>query len=301
MTRIAAFRGTMTLALTLAAGTLAQMASTGGLMAQTAAPPAAPPKFEATKVAENVYSFRYQFHRNMFLVTSDGVIVTDPLSPDAATAMMGEIKKVTDKPVRYVIYTHEHWDHALGGKIFKEAGAKFVSQENCLQAFRNRPNPALVAPDETYKDRRDIKLGDTTVELHYFGRNHGNCMTVLRLPKEKILVAADIVGHKRIAFRAMPDYWPADWIESLKKIEKLDFERVIPGHGAPVVPGEAARLTREYLEDLMTAVETAMKETHDPEKLKQTVKLPKYEDWVGYQVFLPLNVERVWAHYELGW
>ena len=51
----------------------------------------------------------------------------------------------------------------------------------------------------------------------------------------------------------------------------------------------------------MTAVEVAMKETHDPEKLKQTVKLPKYEDWVGYQAYLPLNIERVWVHYELGW
>ncbi|OQW54368.1 MAG: hypothetical protein A4S14_15460 [Proteobacteria bacterium SG_bin9] len=297
MAHIAAFRGTAALALSA----LVHIASAGSLPAQTAAPPPAPPRFEATKVADNVYSFRYQFHRNMFLVTSDGVIVTDPINPDAAAAMMGEIKKVTDKPVRYVIYTHEHWDHILGGKIFKDAGAKFVSQENCLPAFRARPNPALVQPDETYKDKRDLKLGDTTIELHYFGRNHGNCMTVIRLPKEKILVAVDIIGHKRTAFRIMPDYWPADWIESLKKIEKLDFERVIPGHGAPSVPAEAAKLTREYLEDLMGTVETAMKETRDPEKLKQTVKLPKYEDWAGYQVNLPLNVERAWAHYELGW
>ena len=73
--------------------------------------------------------------------------------------------------------------------------------------------------------------------------------------------------------------WSVAWIASLNEIDKLDFERVIPGHGAPVVPREAVRLTREYLEDLMAAVQTAMKETHDPEKLKQTVKLPKYQDW----------------------
>ena len=237
----------------------------------------------------------------MFLVTSEGVIATDPISPDAAAAMMDEIKKVTDKPVKYVIYTHNHYDHTLGGKIFKEAGAKFVSQENCIDEFRRHPNPALVMPDETYKDKRDLTLGDRTVELRYFGRNHGNCMTVIRLPKEKILVAVDIVGYKRTAFRTMPDYWPTEWIASLNEIDKLDFERVIPGHGAPVVPREAVRLTREYLEDLMAAVQTAMKETHDPEKLKQTVKLPKYQDWVGYETALPLNIERVWAHYELGW
>jgi glyoxylase-like metal-dependent hydrolase (beta-lactamase superfamily II) len=77
------------------------------------------------------------------------VIATDPISADAAAAMMEEIRKVTDRPVKYVIYTHNHYDHTLGGKIFKDAGAKFVSQENCMDEFRRHPNPALVMPDET--------------------------------------------------------------------------------------------------------------------------------------------------------
>lgn len=259
------------------------------------------PLFDTTRVAEGVYSFRYQFHRNMFVVTSDGVIATDPLSPEAATVMLAEIRKVTPLPIKYVVYSHEHWDHVLGGAVFKEAGARFISQENCVDAFKRRPNPALVLPDQTYKDRYDLKLGDTTVELRYFGRNHGQCMTVMLLPKEKILFAVDIVGHKRTPFRIMPDYFPLDWVQSLTEIEKLPFERVIPGHGAPVVPAAAVRLTREYLEDLMAAVQLAMQTTHDPEKLKQTVKLPKYQDWVGYEAFLPLNVERVFTHFEMGW
>jgi glyoxylase-like metal-dependent hydrolase (beta-lactamase superfamily II) len=272
------------------------LAGLGALAAQAQAP-----KFDTTKVAEGVYSFRYQFHRNMFVVTSGGVIATDPLNADAAKAMMAEIRKVTDLPVKYVVYTHEHWDHALGGQVFKDAGAQFISQENCVDSFKRRPNPALVLPDRTYKDSHDLKLGDTTVELKHFGRSHGNCMTVMLLPKEKILYAVDIVGHKRTAFRIMPDYYPADWIRSLKEIEKLDFERVIPGHGAAVVPSESARLTREYLEDLLAAVQAGLEVTRDPEKLKQTVTLPKYKDWVGYEANLPLNVERAWAHFELGW
>ena len=64
--------------------------------------------------------------------------------------------------MKYVIYTHNHYDHTLGGKIFKDAGAKFVSQENCIDEFRRHPNPALVMPDETYKDKRDLTLGDLT-------------------------------------------------------------------------------------------------------------------------------------------
>lgn len=272
-----------------------------GWLAQVPAAYAQAPKFETTKVAEGVYSFRHQFHRNMFVVTSDGVIVTDPISPEAATNLMAEIRKVSDKPVKYVIYSHEHWDHILGGKVFKDGGAQFVAQENCVDYFARRPNPALVPPDQTFKDRHEIKLGETTVELRYFGRNHGHCMTVMLLPKEKILFAVDIVGHKRAPFRIMPDYFPADWVRSLKEIEKLEFERIIPGHGAAIVPAESVRLTREYVEDLMAAVETAMKETQDPIKLKETVKLPKYQDWFGYEAMLPLNIERIYAHYTMGW
>jgi glyoxylase-like metal-dependent hydrolase (beta-lactamase superfamily II) len=259
------------------------------------------PKFDTTEVAPGVYSFRYQFHRNMFIVTDEGVIVTDPLNNEAATALLNEIRQRTDKPIKYVVYSHEHWDHIAGGRVFKEAGAQFISQENCAATFKQRANADVVPPDRAYKDRLDLRLGNTTLELHHAGKGHGNCMSVMLLPKEKILFAVDIVGHKRTPFRAMPDYHPADWIESLKQLERLPVDRVIPGHGAPVVPAESIRLTREYLQDLLVAVRDAMTQTQDPDQLKKIVRLPKYQDWIGYENFLPLNVERVWAYYALGW
>jgi glyoxylase-like metal-dependent hydrolase (beta-lactamase superfamily II) len=259
------------------------------------------PKFDTTEVAPGVYSFRYQFHRNMFVVTDDGVVATDPISKDAATALLGEIRKRTDKPIKYVVYSHEHWDHVSGGQVLKEAGAQFISQENCVAVFKQRPNADVVLPERTFKERLDLKLGSTTIELRSAGRGHGACMSVMVLPKDKLMFAVDIVGHKRVPFRAMPDYHPGDWIQTLKQLERLDVERVIPGHGAPVVPADAIRLTREYLEDLLAAVQEAMTQTHDPDKLKQLVKLPKYQDWTGYETYLPLNVERAWAYLDLGW
>ena len=66
------------------------------------------PKFDLTKIADHVYSFRFFIHRNIIVVTDEGVIISDPMNPAAAKLMMGEIKKLTDKPVKYVIYTHNH-------------------------------------------------------------------------------------------------------------------------------------------------------------------------------------------------
>ena len=59
--------------------------------------------FKTTKVADGVYSFRFAFHRNMFVVTDEGVIATDPMNPKAAGILMKEIRKVTDKPVKYLV------------------------------------------------------------------------------------------------------------------------------------------------------------------------------------------------------
>jgi len=82
-----------------------------------AAAQAPTPQFDLTKVTDNVYSFRFLTHRAMVVVTSDGVIVTDPINSVAAQNMMDEIKKITNKPVKFVIYSHNHWDHVAGENI----------------------------------------------------------------------------------------------------------------------------------------------------------------------------------------
>ena len=92
--------------------------------------PAAPP-FATTKVegTDNVYIFRYQNHQAMFIVTPAGVIATDPISygrPQAAVTYVDEIRKITKAPIKYLIYSHHHYDHIAGGKPFKDAGATVV-------------------------------------------------------------------------------------------------------------------------------------------------------------------------------
>ncbi len=74
-----------------------------------------PPADEITKLAEDVYLFRHHSHQAIFIVTQDGVIVTDPISPDAAAWLKLKIATITDQPVRYVIYSRHHNDHISGG------------------------------------------------------------------------------------------------------------------------------------------------------------------------------------------
>lgn len=256
--------------------------------------------FETTGVADGVYSFRFAFHRNIFVVTRDGVIATDPMNAKAAGIMMKEIRKVTNQPVKYVVYSHEHWDHVSGGKVFKDAGARFISQANCVAEFNNNPKPDVVIPDGTYRTRYDLKLGGRTLELHHFGRSHGSCMTVMRLPKEKLAFIVDIVTPGRVAFRGMPDFDPLGWVRTLRAVEKLDFAKLVPGHGPPSVAKIAVTKQREYLEDLMAAVREVRKTERNPDKVRKLVRLPKYESWGGYNQWIEMNVERVNLFYHMG-
>ena len=257
-------------------------------------------------LGNGLYVFRWWVYRNIFLVTDEGVIVTDPMNPKAAKLLKSEIRKVTEKPIKYVVYSHNHHDHISGGNIFKEEGATFIGHKNVLKELSDHPSPVTPLPDITFDKSYDLELGGRTLELRYFGPNHGDSLVVMRLPKEKILFVVDIVTPRRVAFRIMPDFWPDEWVRSLKEIEQLDFDYVISAHGPetqPAIdPASVVAEQRIYLEDLMAAVKTAMGAgTHSPDALRKTVKLPKYQDWRYYDEWLPMNVERIWAYYHMGW
>ena len=257
-------------------------------------------------IGKGLYVFRWWVYRNLFIVTDDGVIVTDPMNPKAANLLRNEIRKITDKPVKYVVYSHNHHDHISGGNIFKEEGAKFVGHKNLLKELADHPNPITPLPDITFEDTYTLKLGGRTLVLNYLGPNHGNSLAVMRLPKEKVLFVVDIVTPRRIAFRTMPDFWPDEWIRSLKEIEKMNFDYVISGHGPegePAIdPASVVAEQRIYLEDLMAAVKKAIDSgIHSPDALRKTVKLPKYKNWRYYKEWLPMNIERIWAYYHMGW
>jgi glyoxylase-like metal-dependent hydrolase (beta-lactamase superfamily II) len=259
-----------------------------------------------TSLGDGAYVFRWWIYRNIFIVTDEGVIVTDPINPKAAKLLRGEIEKLTDQPVKYVVYSHNHHDHISGGGIFKAEGAKIVAHENLQKELGDHPSPMIPPPDITFQENYSLKLGGRTLELSYLGPNHGNSLVVMRLPEQNILFVVDIVTPRRVAFRTMPDFWPDEWIRSLKEIEMMDVDYVVPGHGAETQPAidPASVVTdqRIYLEDLMAAVKKAMDSgTRSPDVLREVIKLPKYEHWQFYDEWLPMNIERIWAYYHMGW
>ena len=269
---------------------------------QTAADkPAAPPPFETKKVegTDNVYIFRAGNAQSMFIVTKDGVIATDPISyanRKASEVYVEEIRKITNQPIKYLIYSHHHFDHIAGGKPFKDAGATIVAHRRVNERLQFLKDPFTPLADETFTGNRTIQLGGTTLELHYLGLNHGDTNLVMRLPKERIIFTVDWVPVGSLPGRAMIDSYPLEWEESMKKLIAMDWERLIPGH--PGAPGgrlgtkDDVKDILAFLQESSASIQASARQGKCWEPVEKELRLPKYEKWPGYEAGLPFVLRR---------
>jgi len=273
---------------------LAQEATPGALSA------------DLQQFADDTYAFTNGGYISLFIVTDEGVIATDPGSqsgPERAEAYKAAIASVTDQPVRYFVYSHDHADHATGGEVFADT-ATFISHRNAVDKIAALSDPRTPVPEIAFNDELTIELGGTTVELYYTGRNHSDNSIVLLYPERRILFAVDFIPVDRLPYQDLGDSYPEEWIESLRWIEEnLDFDTLVPGH--PPLPGTKATVSevRQYLEDLMASVRAAQEAglaDNSPEMV-ETVRMelePAYGSWGMFAEWLPLNIEgliRIWS------
>jgi glyoxylase-like metal-dependent hydrolase (beta-lactamase superfamily II) len=245
------------------------------------------PVREITKIAGEVYRFRNANHYSVFAVTPAGVIATDPINADAARWLKAEIAQRFKQPVRYLVYSHDHADHIAGGEVFADT-AIVVAHDNARAAIIGERRPTAV-PQVTFSDRLTLELGGTVLELAYVGKNHSDNSIVMRFPRERILFAVDFIPVGSYAFRDFPDAYMPDWIESLRRVEAMDFDVLAPGHG-PLGTKANVTMFREYLQDLRAEVLRHAREGKPLDEMKSLITLPKYAAW-GPKEWFPLNIE----------
>lgn len=264
----------------------------GAATAQQAAPTR-----QISQIAGDVYRFQNAGHYSVFMVTPAGVIVTDPINADAATWLKAEIAKRFNQPIKYLIYSHDHADHIEGGEVFADT-AIVVGHENAKKHIVDEQRKTAV-PQVTFTDRMNISLGGKTVELHYLGRNHGDNSVIMRFPAERVVFAVDFVEPGRIPFRDLRNGYIEDWIDSLKRLEAMDFDILASGHVATVSKKSEVPAVREYLEELRAEVLKLVRERKTVDEIKAVVKMEKYKSWRDYETFLPLNIEGMVQHVNL--
>ena len=205
---------------------------------------------------DGLYVYQQRGTRAFFLITDDGVITVDPVNPDYAKNLRDAIAEVTDKPVTHVIYSHNHWDHILGGRIFKDEGAIFLAHEKCSERFAKQPNPELVLPDITFGGNYTVISGGERVELLYYGSNHSDCLIFMSLKGGKYLYLVDIVTPGSTPLSMMPDTEMKGTLQTLAELEKLEIGAIISSHRSVLAHPSVITERRLYLEALQTGIKS---------------------------------------------
>ncbi|MDH3219009.1 MAG: MBL fold metallo-hydrolase [Gammaproteobacteria bacterium] len=245
-------------------------------------------KREIRRVTADVYRFQNQYHMNMFVVTGAGVVVTDPINEDAAKWLKAEIAKITDEPITHLIYSHSHGDHASGGTGYGEV-------PNVIM-HRNAPEDIdLVEPTARFDDQMSLGVGDKTFELTYLGPGHGNDLIAMVVRPDDVAFVVDVVSARRLFYRDFPGANVDQWMDQVRKVDALDFDLLIGGHGPVGVKRDVGQ-GLAYLEELRAAVLAGLRAGKSVDQLKTSIRMEKYRDWEAYESWRELNIEGMARH-----
>ena len=254
---------------------------------------------DSYQIAEGVFSFTSASgYVSMFVLTGEGVLVIEPVSSQHSMLMVEEITSITTEPIKYVFYSHNHWDHASGGKVFQDLGATIIAHEYAYQYIEANLGPDQVLPDQVWSGSQEVlTVGDTTIELHYYGGSHGVGMTAFLLPATKVLYLADTVSPNRVGFTILPDFDIKQWEHTLGEYLKLDFEKAVFTHNMypePLKGGDKEDVVQmiAFLRDIREGIYEELEKGTNPMLIPTTLKLPQYSHWAMYEEWLPMNI---WA------
>jgi len=240
-----------------------------------------------THLAGEVYRFRNDGHYSVFMVTPEGVIATDPISPEAAAWLNAEIKARFNQDVKYVLYSHDHWDHVSGAAAFPEA--TIIAHANAVPHIEASDRP-IKLPDITFSSELELKLGGKTIHVYFLGDGHSDNLVYMVFPDEKILFGVDSIAVNRLPFGDMAGTNIDGVIGSIAALERMDIDIVAPGHGELGTLADLAA-HRNYLELLKDQVTEALRDGASDQEILARVKMPQYSHWGSYEAWQQLNVQ----------
>jgi glyoxylase-like metal-dependent hydrolase (beta-lactamase superfamily II) len=260
------------------------------------------------EVAEHVYVIpdqRINVIPNIgIIVGRDGVLVVDTgMGPRNAETVLGEVKKITNQPVRYLTVTHFHPEHGMGAQAFPssttliyptaqkiellEKGQAMINEFSGVSTeIADLLKPVnFRMPNITFSDTAEVDLGDFMVQLLHFGSAHTRGDEFVFLPKQRLVFGGDVVINRFFPIMADSDSSGVNWIDALQRLEDLKPAIVVPGHGEIADVGVITAM-REYLVFVRDRVQQMKSQgasiTDVENKLDPEVRA-KYKDWENPQ------------------
>ncbi len=262
--------------------------------------------FRYSSISPNDPKIPFGGSNHTWIVFKDYVVVIDANFPKEAGDVIADIKKTTKKPIKYVLDTHHHGDHAYGNAVWAKEGAQIVAHKNAARLLKSSgpkqwedaakdredvKNSTLKQPDITFDDEYELKDETQHVVFKHFGHMHTAGDASAYLPKHKILCTGDACVNG--AFNYMGHSNSASWIKCLDAMDKLDIDIICPGHGKPARKDLLAKEKR-YFTELRAAVKKGIDDKKSVADITAALDLPWYKEWTGVAVTeTPMNKDSV--------
>jgi len=266
------------------------------------------------QLAPNIYAYiqsraTWYWSNAGFVVGKDYVVVVDSLATVGLTQRLrDEIRKITDKPIRYLINTHHHGDHIWGNHVF--AGAIIISHDYCRRetiqarimepALLNTIFPefdfrgiATTPADITFDKQLTLHMDEREIRLLHFGPGHTIDDVIVHLPDEGIIFAGDFIFLYSTPLGMEGSF--AGWLKNLDAMAKLGAQTYVPGHG-PVCGVEGLKLCRHYLSFVQGEAKKRFDKGMTVDQAAKDIDLRQFKQWPNHERIL-FNVERLWREF----
>jgi cyclase len=221
-----------------------------------------PPKLTVNKVHDDLYEIEGDGGNVAVLVTSEGLVMVDDKFDRDHDAIMASIKSFTNQPVKYILSTHYHEDHSGGNTKFLPTADVISTQNartNILEHKQSNAAPGVSPARIVFTTETAVFLGGKEVRAKYFGRGHTNGDAIIYFPALKTIHTGDMMAGTSPLIDYNGGGSLVEWSKTLDAAMKLDFDTVIPGHGA--VTNNAGLMTyRNNVEKLRTQVSGLIKQ-----------------------------------------
>jgi len=266
---------------------------------------------ETLDLGDGLYAFRYDGQQSLFLVGTDRVIATDPLSVEAADVYRKAITAVTDKPVTHVAYTSSFFDRVPGGRQLAGRGAEFVAHKNCKANLEATPHPDAVVPTLTYSDQLSLDAGNASLQLQYFGQSYGTCLSVMIFKPANVMLVHELVTPP---VAKVPDdptiasYFLHDlvqfyvYVEELAAAEGVEYiAGSVVSEGEPLAPVSLVRDQRVFWDTLLRIVETEYNKGTPARVIPKRADMSPLEGYAGYDPrHIEIMMRRIYSLYRIG-
>jgi glyoxylase-like metal-dependent hydrolase (beta-lactamase superfamily II) len=279
----------------------------------------APKQISFRRLSRHCWAFTAEGDPNTgVIVGEDGVMVIDTqATPAMAREVIRRIRKVTSKPIRYVVLSHYHAVRVLGASAYRaeqviasqrtlglirERGRQDMASEigRFPRLFRGKESiPGLTWPTMVFKDEMTVMMGSLEVRIVHPGPGHTGGDTIVWVPGEHVLFSGDLVEYEAGIYTG--DAHLEAWPETLEKLRALKPRALVPGRGpaltTPAACDKAIRYTRDFVRGLYdsakrgVAARKSLKEVYQATKKRMD---PVYGTYPIYEHCMPFDVSRAY-------